>query len=289
MHVDLRYARGVEKITLVSKDVEMNNNSFKGSILEVIPKDISDSAEDIEFITDASVLKSDPIFEMSIENIENSDGKIVYYIRELIPVKIIEDTETLLFQEYAVSSSSGNIFSITGFATIFDSIDLGGSIFYSLLASLLLLAIVFMSRYVITTIRVRKWKEEEDVRRLLSKLKSIKNALLQEDLDQAREDYNSMKELYQLVPEGFRKYVYKDIKKARTDIDKKDILSMLREFDSARRENRLEDAQNLYTKIQLTYKRLPKKYRERVYRKLQGFIRKIKGPNRNDSDLEDDF
>jgi hypothetical protein len=52
------------------------------------------------------------------------------------------------------------------------------------------------------------------------------------------------------------------------EIDKRDIFNLVREYEEAKRNFLREDSMRLYSEIQRVYMRLPKKYREIVYRKV---------------------
>ena len=54
----------------------------------------------------------------------------------------------------------------------------------------------------------------------------------------------------------------------RIEIDKKDISNLVKEYKKAKSDFRKEDALLFYQKIKSVYKRLPKKYQEKVYEKL---------------------
>ena len=89
-----------------------------------------------------------------------------------------------------------------------------------------------------------------------------------ENIEEARARYHKLQELYKLIPAGCQKYVYKQLKIIRVAIDKRDIFALVKEFEEASRQNRKDDANRLYNGIKDTYKRLPKKYREKVYNRM---------------------
>ena len=51
-------------------------------------------------------------------------------------------------------------------------------------------------------------------------------------------------------------------------IDKKDVLGLIREYEAAKDAFRKEDAVLLHRRINEIYKKLPRKFQEKVYRRL---------------------
>ncbi len=256
--VEITYDTTQRRITQVTKKIQMRNNSFD-KILEVIPKDIADNASKVIFITESEVIKQDPIFELLLSNLEND--RLIYYIEEFIDVKEIEKTETVLFKEFSTQG-----FGITGFFAL-DFIRITDSFSY-----IIILAFVIVIAYLTITftkkLKITKWKEEENVVKIFDLIRENKRNIRRNDLNTARETYHKIQELYPLIPEKCKKYLYKEIRKIRIFIDKKDIFNLVREHREAKRQGRKEDAAMVYKNIQATYKRLPKKYQTVIYEKM---------------------
>jgi hypothetical protein len=258
LQAEIIYEGANKEITIVSKKINLKNDPSE-TIIEFIPKEISDTAEKINFVTKSRIVKSDPIFEISVYDLE--DSKIIYYLNEFIDLEKIEKTETILFKEAIMSSG----LSITGFAVA----DLGeGSWVYFLIVILMIGILFYIATFVVQKIKINKWKEEEDFRRIYRLIKLCNKSLKEKDAEKAREGYHKIKEIYPLIPESSKSYVFKEINKILTSIDKRDVINLLKEYREAKKQGRKEDAKVLYNDINQIYKRLPKKYQEKVYQKL---------------------
>ncbi|MBD3253279.1 hypothetical protein GF386_06090 [Candidatus Pacearchaeota archaeon] len=256
--VEINYQSKTKKITLVSKKIDLKNNSFK-TILEVIPKETIESTDEINFVSDVKIIKKDPLIEINIDDLENK--KLVYYTEKLIEPEEFEKTDTILFKEFRISSTG-----ITGFFVFdFDSIS---DFAYYIILIIAIIIIVYLVILVIKKLRIYNWKKEEDVIRVFDLIKETKRALLREDLSSAREHYHKIREYYPLIPEACKKYLYKHVKKIRIAIDKRDIFNLVKEYEKAKKENRNQDSKELYDNIKDLYKRLPKKYREKIYNRM---------------------
>lgn len=253
-HVKITYSEKTEELTLITKKISLKNRTSE-RILEIIPKEIAENADEIIFITENKIIKEDPIFEISLDNLK--DEKLVYYIERFIEPKEIEKTETILFKEAPLEGIG-----ITGFFILDDSLNWS---IYSVLIIILIIIVIFLVIIFINKIKIAKWKKEENVVKIFGLIKNCKRSLKIKDFNTAKEKYHKIKEFYPLIPEGCKKYLYKKIKEIRIEIDKKDIFDLVKEYEEAKNQGRKEDAQMIYKKIQSIYTRLPKKYRKKVY------------------------
>ncbi len=256
-HVEIDYGDNLKEITLVSKQVEMKNNSVN-IILEVIPKEIAESSDEITFLVETKIINKDPILKMDLGNLENK--KIVYYFEGYKELKNLENTETIIFDE-SLDSLSG----ITGFAVA--DLTGGGFIWYFLIVIFLGVAL-YLGYFSFKTIKISKWKKEENVRKGFRMIKKAKNDLKNKEVEGAREKYHRLKELYPLFPESCRKYIYNEIKDIQTGIDKKDAANLIKEYNQAKTEGREQDALEIYEELKSIYKRLPKDSQAKVYSRV---------------------
>lgn len=254
--IEIDYSDFIKELTLVTKKVDLKNNTFD-MLLEIIPKDIIENSSDVAFITPSTILKENPIFEISVDDLQ--DEKIIYYINKHVDLEKIQEADTIIFKESAVTTN------ITGFF-IFE-IGLSNWIYYILLAFFLLIA-AGLIWYYLKSRRIIKWKKEENVRRAFSYIKEAGSALERKNIETAKEKYQKIKEIFPLIPEKCRKYLQKRINKIRVEIDKKEIFALVKEFETAKRENRKEDAELLYKNVAMIYKRLPKKYQKKIYERM---------------------
>ncbi len=266
--VEIDYEDKTEKITLVSKKIDFKNKSFD-SIIEVVPKEVALSSSEINFLGIYRIIKEDPIFEVKLENIK--DDKIVYYINKIIDSKEIEKTTTLVFKE---EIPKGQLSGITGFATFISGQDKNVWFYISWVLTLAILASIFIFGY--KKAQITRWKKDEKVKEIFVLIRKTKREMEKKNVEKAREFYQKVKEIYSSIPNNCRKYVYNRMEKLRVEIDKKDIASLVKEFISAVKETRKDDALMLYNKINKVYKKLPEKYRSRVYNKISPVVKELK-------------
>jgi len=86
------------------------------------------------------------------------------------------------------------------------------------------------------------------------------------------EKYNESKILYSEIPENAKKIVFRKLEKLQTEIDKKDIQVLVKEFMAAVKEKRKEDVLMIYRDIKKIYHRLPRKYKNKVYEKVLPYL-----------------
>ena len=112
------------------------------------------------------------------------------------------------------------------------------------------------------------WKKEPNVVRVLDLISRTKMLVRENQLDAARGNYHQMGEIYRVLPDQCKNFFYKEIEKVRIGIDKKDVMNLLIEYDKARAEFRKDDSIAIHQRISEIYKKLPKKYQEKVYQRL---------------------
>jgi hypothetical protein len=251
--VEITYKDRTEKITSVKKEINVMDESYK-TILEKIPNEI----KEIEFRTQSQEVNKN-LFEIKIDNIENDE--IVYYIKEDVKLNNLKEAETILFEEFSV-----NGLSITGYFS-FNGSGKQNSTYFIIFIIFLAIAIYF-GKDIFKKLKMNLWKKEEDVRRVLEYSEKAKQALQDNNQEIAKQYYHKIKEIFNLTPTGFRNQIYPIIKNIRIGIDKRDMQTFIKEYEQAKTENRKEDAQRIYKNIQDQYKKLPKKYQEKVYEKV---------------------
>lgn len=250
--IEIDYIDKSEDFTLVTKILEVNNESFE-TILEVAP-----NLEEIEFLTETETLK-DGLHEIQIDSLE--EDKIIYKLKDSVDTNDIKETDTIVFKNFVTSDQP-----ITGFFLFGINED------YSLIAyivfAVLVLVLIWLGRWLIIRSRLAKWKKEENVTRTLESIEKAKKALAENNIEDAKTNYRKMQELYKLVPEGFKKYSIKEFKKIQLGIDRREIIGFVKEYEQAKAAGRKEDEKKIYEDVRKTYKRLPKKDQEKIYNKM---------------------
>lgn len=268
--VEVEYQDRTEKITLVTKMIKFKDREFD-SIIEIIPKEIAKSDSDITFLNERSVLRSDPIFEIKLDSI--TDDKIVYYFNSLVNLEEIETTTTASFVEEIPKENLG---AISGFATFVGGGAENGILLYLswVIAFFVVLFVLFVS---VQRMRISGWKKDENFRKLYGLVNETRVALKNKDIDSARSNYNEAEMLYPNLPQKSKKYVFSKITKLNVEIDKKDIVNLVKEFVIASKEGRRDDAILLYENIQSLYPRMSKGFKKKVFDKMRPHVKKLRG------------
>jgi len=171
----------------------------------------------------------------------------------------MKKSDTVLFEDFSVSRSG-----ITGF--VVNNLTGNFSLWLYPLLIAALAVFVYAGKRTASKVQLAKWRKEENVNRVLQNIERAKKALREEDnIEIAKESYHKIKELFALVPSGFKRHAIEEIRRG---IDRRDIIGFVKEYEKARVQGRQEDAKSLYSEIKRTYKRLPKKDQERVYHKM---------------------
>jgi tetratricopeptide (TPR) repeat protein len=268
--VKITYSDRSDEITLIRKSIEIKNNSFD-SFVEYIP--ISISSSPITFVTNSNSLGSQ-YFQVQLKDI--SDSKIVYYIKDTINLKDIEGTSTVLLSS---SIQPSKLSGITGFVTLFQSGnrgDLGVYAIWFVLASLILVGGTYsMKKYTISRIM----SNDENFRDVILKIKDADVAIKNKDFDSAKNCYREIKDKYMRLPENAKTLSYNKIRLLQIKLDRKEAISLVKEFTQAAKENRKDDALLIYSKIKSIYPRLLEKDRQRLYEKVNPILNTLNRRN----------
>ncbi|MCD4771345.1 hypothetical protein K8R30_02910 [archaeon] len=236
-------------LVLINKELDVDGG-FDGKILEVIPDDMKDAV----FVSDAKDVGAG-IWEIGGED------DVIYYFEEDFELEKIEKVESLLFSDEEAEDN----FMITGFFVNVGEVVLDGSSFFVLVGFLFMGYFGFL---VFGKVRIESWKKEPSVVKILDLLGKAKILLKEKDVEGARGVYLKMNDAYRLLPGKCREFFYKEIGRVRLAIDKRDVLNLVKEYEKAKDGFRKEDAVALHGRINEIYRKLPKKFQERVYRRL---------------------
>jgi hypothetical protein len=252
--IEIDYMEGEEKLTLVTRSININDNRLS-KIFEIYPEKLAE--KDVVFIGGGSL--NGNYAEFSYSNL--NDKRMVYYIRGFKDNSYIEKIETILFEDRVPE----DFVKITGMS-IFD-FGSGGGIYYGIFIFLLAVLVAF-GFFVRKKIQLSRWRDEPNFLRILEFISQAKGCIRYNDIEGAREKYHKIKEIYPLIPAESKSYLFEKIREMQIEIDKRDIFNLVREYEEAKRNFLREDSMRLYSEIQRVYMRLPKKYREIVYRKV---------------------
>ncbi|MGV8151842.1 MAG: hypothetical protein ACP5OG_02080 [Candidatus Nanoarchaeia archaeon] len=243
----------VHKFTLITKKINVTGES-SDTILEFIPSEIS--SRGVNFTVKSKKI-TENIYEVYLSDLE--DDTIIYSIEGYIEPKELEKTDTFLFKEFVIKDLP-----ITGFAILPGGLNIGYYFF-------IVLGIIIFIYLTITGIKQKRiihLKKQENGRKIIKLIKEIRISLKRKELEIARQKYLEIKENYSSLDIDSKNLVYPVMKKIALRINKQDIVLLYKEFRKCKNENRIEDANKIYEKIQTIYKELPEKYRERFYKKF---------------------
>ena len=117
-------------------------------------------------------------------------------------------------------------------------------------------------------VRLEVWKKEPGVSKILDLIEETRTLLKRNNVEAARSNYVKMGEIYKALPIKTKDFFYNQIKIVKLAIDKKDVLNLIREYEKAKAEFRKDDAVEIHSRINEIYKKLPKKFQDKVYRRL---------------------
>ena len=253
LRLTIDYVDESREMILVSKKLTFDAEGEE-KLLEIIDEDIT---KEIIFVNDAKDI-GEGIWEIEIDNL--MDGELVYYFYDDLSLQKIEKTESLLFDEEGRLETN----MITGFVVgISDGLSFS---FYSFLIGFLFMG--YVGFFLFGKARLEVWKKDVAVSNLLNLIEKTKLLLRQNDVENARENYHKMGEAYKLLPNKCKLFFFNEIKMVRLAIDKKDVLNLVKEYEKAKVENRNEDTIRLHARISEIYKKLPKKFQDKVYQRL---------------------
>lgn len=263
--VNFEYLDGSQKqYSLVYKKL-VGFEEFDG-IIEVIPKSVSESVKEIQFIQENTIVLEDPMVFFKSSDIE---GTIAYLIESKVDFGELKEIDSIAFSSDISKSSGRN--SITGYSILLFPTERGFWFYFSWILFLLFLATIIYNS--IRLSRVKKLKKDANFVKIRQSIKEAKNAIDDKNVPKAKEIYSELKVLYSGLSEEARNYFYNDLVKVQLLIDRKEISCLIRECINAINQKRIEDAGLIYSKIKPIYKRLPEDLRTRVYEKIIPFVK----------------
>jgi hypothetical protein len=257
-----------DNILLVVRTINTKNNGSFNSIIEVIPKNVISDSSKVTFINKNSIIKEDPIFEISSNDI--NEGKIVYYISGG-NYDYIEKIDTLAFKDDLLTNAPSRIGLISGFSVILDSMNKGIMFYFSWLVVVVLIIFIFI--YYSRKKKIVRFRRNKDFNAIIGLLKSIKLLIEQKEIEIARQRYYEIKGLYGNLDDSMKKLLYEKILAVQLEIDKREISSLVNECILAIKEKRISDAKLVYSRIKPIYNRLPNKYKEKIYTRIIPFVK----------------
>lgn len=228
-HVELYYIdERIEEITLIDKEITLTENaSQKSFLLEYVPKEASQSTDEITMVTKGDIIKKDPLLKFPKES-----KRIIYYINGTKDLETVKNSLTILLSEEVFSSKSGiggNL--ITG-AMIFSFPELSSTAW--LVVVLVFILIVYLV-YAFDLLDYTKnvfgsnKKKEHQMNLLINDCKDYLDA---GNLAQANLVFKEIKLHYEKYPKQLKAKVYKDAILVFNEINKKFFEKVLEDIAS---------------------------------------------------------
>lgn len=261
--VELDYGDRKERVTLVSKDVSVKDDSF-GVIIESIPKDVASSMEDLYVINTHKIISEDPIFEIEVSDLV--EDKIVYYLKDVVDLKTIESTATIAFSD-SIRGEESSFISLSGFSVFSQTREYGDFVFYLSWILFIVLILVILD-YIYVKIRRSLVSKDRNVKVCLDLINRSREHLKSGDFNSARAEYDKIKQIYVLLSDSGKKFVFKKIGALKAGLDVAELDYALNDIKSSLYRGDRESAISLYTRVREIYDRLPEKSKNKIYPKI---------------------
>lgn len=249
--VYIKFNSTEKKHTIIEKEIKLNDPTIK-TILEILPETLNSQ---IIWKTKTEKI-NDYIYKINIDEINNN--KIIYQTTNYINPNELKKTDTILFKE---NLEKTNI--ITGMAIF--ATDKKSSPFIIIISITILFILFLLTK---NKIKKQDYKQNKETKETITFIKNAKENIKNKNIQEAKEQYKKIKNTFSTLPEKCKNSIYTEIEKIRIEIDKIEIRNFVREYEKAKKENRIEDTNRLYTQISNKYKRLPKKYQLKVYERI---------------------
>ena len=286
----LTYADGTTKeVTGVVRGIKTYNITDNAFMLEIIPKDVAESADDVLSSQKFEVVKQDPIIRFELKNKDKGETTIVYYFEDNINLELLREIKTAIFIELDSIDDE----QITGFSTKSMKMPkVKGIIFIPVLVILLGLlgSMVFVGiKYDgIATLKylIYKIQGQKNLHYLNIILNDIQDALDTGEVERASSLYNESKDAYSELSTIAKNYSYNRVvgmaEKIRaysqaTDKNQgiEEIKTRINNIQSLLYNSQISPALEEYKQIEAAYNRLDKDTKELLHPTLVALGNKI--------------
>jgi len=272
-NVRLYYLDGrTSDITLVTKDIQAAkpeydmsiNNSNSITFLEIIPKTISQTSKNINFVTkDFTIIKDDPLIEFPSDTRE-----ITYYINGTISPDDFQNTDTIMIEKKINTEKSITGFSILGISSLSD-VKLEGRSIMIIVIVLLILFYLVINFDVINKIRnlnlgfigIGSKKKVSFIRVLIN---DALDYLKTEDYDKAAMIYREIKLSYEEANVYVKKQVYDESFDLCNQMDTVYATNILDKIEYYLNYTDRNNAIIEFEKLEKTYNKLDESYQSKI-------------------------
>jgi hypothetical protein len=252
--IKIIYNSSSEIITLVKKTFNTNDQDTK-KILEFAP-----TKTNIDFKMPTGKLNN-KTYEILIENLNQNE--ITYSIKDDVNIELIKSFDTILFNENMKTSNS-----ITGLSILDENLNQNSIITICIILSIIL-ALIINTKF--SKNNIKKLNKNETTKKIITLLSEGNKEINKENHTKAKEKYHLIKKDFTQLTKKTKEKIFPEIEKLRIEIDKREMRDIIREYEKMKKENNIKEYSILYQKIKTKYKNLPKKYQEKIYKKLFNF------------------
>jgi len=268
MHVQYTYPDDTEKVmTLVQRSMTYAKNlSPEYGVIEIIPKEIAENAKDLTLLTEARIIKQDPVLHFG------QQATAAYLIPKKVDFTRIETIQTVLTKPY---SEPTNI--ISGYAIW------TGQGLDELPVSLLILIAVIILAYliyyfdIIKHVRFFIFKEgkQRPVHYVRVMINDAKDQLAGNNYEKAEMLYKEIRMMYDQLPEFAKNDMYEDVADLLRTMDAYYFNMVMMELDGHLKAGEFEAAIGSYEKLTRVYVRLDQDKQQELVNVVSGMARRM--------------
>jgi len=264
-NVEITYLDGnKETLTLVKKTLKLTDNSTDTFILEYVPKEFAQSADDLTLYSAPKIINNDPLLKYDKGN------SIVYYVSGSKDLEIGKKTKTILLSDSQFSAKN----SLTGDVT-FSSIE------WTSPTSLIILIIIISCMYlfyafdiggkVFSSSKIKYDKDKEN--KIRSLIFDAKDCLKKLEIDRADLIFKEIRLIYEDVSDAVKEVVYEEALSLLDMIDVAQIELLLSSVEnkSGNRENLMNSTETLRVARNVMSDSIKQKYDERIRTVITNF------------------
>ncbi len=275
--IEIEYLSGRKgTITLLDKQITASENLSNMTLYEVIPKDIAKDINETELLFEYNIIKNDPIIELNPAKI----NRFSYYIKKKTDLKDAEKIKSLLLTKRFTSKSKNPII---GFAIIDREFIEGGD--KRLIIEIIIIIILAIIYIVYSGIDIVKLsfsfnsKFSKQIKDIDEKIIKITNYLSNNDYDKAKIFYQELTAGFKGLQKEIKPEIYKKILNLTYRMDVVYINRILDEILSHIGNNKITEAENLYSQVRQYYKNIAPEYKAKVHQRCSDIHRMLNKPN----------
>ncbi len=264
------------QFTFIEKDI----SSSPDKVLEVIPKEIAESSNEIQVFQQFIIIEKDPIFQ-----IQAKDGKIHYLLKKDVNEEDIKKIDSIIFEEpsQVLNEESNNIF---GFVTAplapFEGSWKWVLLFVGFLVIILFYLIIFfnwnINNDIVTIFKnhiLQKGKRPVLDQRVLYHIQKMQKAIENRNENEIVKHYQNIQQIYKHMNQLQKSEVYNTSQQLREGAIVSFFAKKLEEAMDYPNDTNKQQFLNYYQTIYSLYKHLPSEEKQRYYGQCMDLYEKI--------------